>query len=81
MKCIDGLAVASVFVACEQVEIESTWKTLARAADTKHSNQHNAQGSTSFWACKVRCWRWLQILRARGQWQRSHTGQFCTNTG
>jgi len=32
---------------------------LARAAGTGHSNQHNAWGSTSFWMCKVRCWRWL----------------------
>ena len=38
-----------------EVEIESIQKMLARAADTGHSNQ----GSTSFWMCKVRCWRWL----------------------
>jgi hypothetical protein len=43
------------------VEIESIREMLARAADTGHSNQHNAQGSTSFWMCKVRCWRWLFV--------------------
>ena len=31
----------------------------ARAADTGHSNSHNAWGSTSFRMCKVRCWRCL----------------------
>ena len=41
------------------MEIESIRKMLARAADTGHSNQHNTQGSTSFWMCKVRCWRWF----------------------
>ena len=41
------------------MEIESILKILARAAGTGHSNYHNAQGCTSFWMCKVRCWRWL----------------------
>ena len=40
----------------KEVEIESIRKMLARAIDTGHS--HNAQGSTSIWMCKVRCWRW-----------------------
>ena len=31
----------------EEVEIESIWKILARAADTVHSN----------WMCMVQCWR------------------------
>ena len=32
----------------QDVEFESIRKMLARAADMGHSNQHNAQGSTSF---------------------------------
>ena len=51
---------------------------LTRAADTGHSNQHNAQGSASFWMCKVRCWRWLfgniiPISRYTGQYQPDHS--------
>jgi len=42
-----------------QVETKSARKRSARAADTGHSNQHNAQRSTSLGMCKVRCWRWL----------------------
>ena len=37
------------------MEIESIRKRLARAADTGHSNSHNAQGRTPFW----KSWRWL----------------------
>ena len=42
-----------------EVEIESIREMLARAAVTGHIDWHSAQGSTSFWMCKVRCWRWL----------------------
>ena len=41
------------------MEIKPIHKMLARAADTGHNNWHDEYGSTSFWMCKVRCWRWL----------------------
>jgi len=37
--------------------MESIKKKIARAADTAHSNKHNVYCRTSFWMCKVRCWR------------------------
>ena len=42
-----------------EVEIGSIWEILARVAGTGHGKWHNTWGSTLFWMCKVRCWRWL----------------------